>query len=192
MKLISLQTFFQAVFRATFWATALTGFLPLAVPGAFAIERSNGTFFFDKPPRLLDAYTTFNDTHVWGATYYFTVELPENAGEPLQRIVLEQTQGLENIRFRLNKTEAFTGTPRHPQQKLSLAAVTQDEKSQTVIVTFDPPVPPGNSITVGLQPVRNPMSSGVYLFGVTVFPRGEESEGLRLGVGRLHFYSIWD
>lgn len=182
----------QILPKAFFWATALTVFLPLGVSGASAIERSNGTFFFDKPPRLVNAFTTFSDTHVWGATYYFTIDLPESAGEPLQRIVLEQTQGLENIRFRLHQTEAFTGTPRHPQQKLSLAAVTQDQKSQTIIVTFDPPVPPGNTVTVGLQPVRNPISSGVYLFGVSAFPRGEKSEGLRLGVGRLHFYSIWD
>lgn len=55
--------------------------------------------------------------------------------------------------------------------------MTQDRKKQTVILNFDPPVTPGQTITIGLRPVQNPWISGVYLFGVTANPRGEKSHG---------------
>jgi hypothetical protein len=56
-------------------------------------------------------------------------------------------------------------------------------------VTFDPPVPPGKIITIGLRPTRNPLYDGVYLFRVTAFPPGEKATGQFLGFGRLQFYT---
>ena len=63
-----------------------------------------------------------------------------------------------------------------------------DEDQQSVTLTFDPPVAPGNTVTIALEPERNPRRSGVYLFGVTAYPSGEKTYGQFLGYGRLHFY----
>ncbi len=158
-------------------------------PSSRAIQLADGTVSFEKPPRLIDATTTFDRINVWGATYYFTVSLPENAGEPLGRVTIAQSEGLDKIRFKLDDSEAFEGKPRKKGEKLTLGSVTRDSKTGTVSVTFDPPVPPGKTITIGLEPVRNPFSSGVYLFRIKAFPAGEKAYGLDLGVGRLHFYS---
>ncbi|MFE1747067.1 DUF2808 domain-containing protein [Coleofasciculus sp. H7-2] len=158
-------------------------------PSSRAIQLADGTVSFEKPPRLINATTTFDGINVWGATYYFTVSLPENAGEPLQRVAIAQSEGLDKIRFKLDDSEAFEGKPGKKGEKLTLGSVTIDSKTGTVSVTFDPPVPPGQTITIGLEPVRNPFSSGVYLFQIKAFPAGEKAYGLDLGVGRLHFYS---
>ena len=80
------------------------------------------------------------------------------------------------------------GTRDRKGTKLKLGEVTREKDTKTVLVTFDPPVPPGKTITIGLRPVKNPMFSGIYLFGVTAFPQGEKSHGQFLGFGRLHFY----
>ncbi|MBD1904035.1 DUF2808 domain-containing protein [Funiculus sociatus GB2-A5] len=160
----------------------------IAHPSAVAIRLADGTVSFDKPPRLVNASTTFETVNVPGATYYFTVSLPENAGEPLQRIAIAQNQGFDDIRFQLKDSVAFEGTPERKGEKLRLKAVTKDNKTGTITVTFDPPVSPGKTVTIGLDPVRNPWTSGVYLFRVTAFPAGEKAYGLDLGVGRLHFY----
>lgn len=162
-----------------------------------AIQLQDGTVYFAQPPRLVSAVTTYNDVYVWGATYYFTVSLPDNAGEPLQKLTINQREGVDYVRFRLKDSFAFEGNRSAKGQKLGLKDATSDasrqaasrlRKTQTLSLTFDPPVSPGKTITIGLKPVQNPTVAGVYLFGVTAFPAGEKSHGQFLGFGRLQFY----
>lgn len=155
---------------------------------AQAVQLKDGTVYFAQPPRLVEATTTFNDVNDWGATYYFTLSLPENAGEPLQRVTITQKEGLENIRYNLKDSRAFEGTRGDKGTRVTLGEVTRERETRTVSVMFNPPVPPGKTITIGLRPVRNPMFSGFYLFSVKAFPQGEKSYGQFLGFGRIHFY----
>ncbi|MBD2301172.1 DUF2808 domain-containing protein [Nostoc sp. FACHB-190] len=159
---------------------------------SYAIQLQDGTVYFAQPPRLVNTVTTYNEIYAWGATYYFTISLPENAGEPLQRLAINQHEGVDNITFDLNDSVAFEGKPSGKGQKVALQTVTGDRKTRTITLTFDPPVSPGKTITIGLKPWQNPRSSGVYLFGVTAFPTGEKSHGQFLGYGRLHFYNSGD
>jgi hypothetical protein len=155
---------------------------------AAAKELYDGTTIFEKSPRLVDAITTYNTTYVWNATYYFTIALPENAGEPLQKVTIAQRQGSEDIKFYLDETVAYEGTADDKGRQISIAKVDFDENSNVITAIFAEPVSPGKLVTVGFKPKRNPQYEGIYLFGVTVFPRGEKPQGLYLGVGRLHFY----
>lgn len=150
-----------------------------------AIQLADG-IYFAQPPRLLSATTTFPNPGVW-ATYYFTLNLSAKAGEPLQRVTFTQEKGRERIRFDLKRSYAFARTPSESKQQLNLGEVTFDREKKMVSVTFDPPVPPGRTVTLGLRSVRNPLYGGVYLFGVTAFPAGEKSHGQFLGFGRLQF-----
>ena len=43
-------------------------------------------------------------------------------------------------------------------------------------------------ITVAIESQRNPSWSGVYEFGVTAYPTGENGLGQFLGYGRINFY----
>jgi hypothetical protein len=153
-----------------------------------AIQLRDGTVYFAQPPDLVAATTTFKSVNVWGSTYYFTINIPPNAGEPLQRVTITQREGADDIRFKLSDSRAFVGTRNRKGERLTLGEVTQDRDKKTVFVNFEPPVTPGKTITIGLRPVRNPRFSGVYLFGVTAYPSGEKSHGQFLGFGRLHFY----
>lgn len=155
---------------------------------AKAVQLADGTTYFVAPPRLLSAVTTQSGTYVWGATYYFTLNLPENAGEPLQTVTFTQQEGIDTLRYNLDETRAFIGPRSEARANLALKRVTSDLQTRTLTVTFDPPVTPGQTITIGLRPMVNPSSGGVYLFGVTAFPRGEKAHGQFLGFGRLHFY----
>lgn len=162
------------------------------VPQSQAIQLRDGTVYFAQPPRLVEAVTTYNQVYVWGATYYFTISLPENAGEPLQRLTINQREGIDNIRFDLSDSFAFEGTRSNRGQKIGLKDVSRLRKTRTISLTFDPPVSPGKTITIGLKPWQNPRSTGVYLFGVTAFPTGEKAHGQFLGYGRLQFYNQSD
>ncbi len=155
-----------------------------------AVQVRDGTVYFNSPPRLLGVASTAKGTWTWGAYYYFRLNLPDNAGEPLARVDISQQPGLDTVEFNLQETEAFEGeTDRAAATRLPLGTVTRDRATQTIAITFDPPIPPGKTITISLRPQRNPHIAGVYLFGVTAFPQGEKSHGQFLGYGRFHFYN---
>lgn len=164
----------------------------VATQATQAVQLRDGTVYFTQPPELVTATNTFKGVNEWGATYYFTLDLPQNAGEPLQKVTINQHEGTSDIRFDLEDSRAFEGTRDRQGTRLTLGEVTRDKETQTVSLTFNPPVPPGKTITIGLRPVKNPMFSGVYLFGVTAFPQGQKSHGQFLGFGRLHFYNSRD
>jgi Protein of unknown function (DUF2808) len=154
-----------------------------------AVQLRDGTVYFVQPPNLVNVVTTYKGVNVWGGTYYFTINLPKNAGEPLQRVTITQREGVENIRYDLDDTRAFVETGDRKGARLTLGSVTRERETRTVSVNFDPPVTPGKTITIALRPLKNPSFSGVYLLGVTAFPVGEKSHGQFLGFGRLQFYN---
>lgn len=155
---------------------------------AHAVTLRDGTVSFVQPPRLISASTPYNRTYEWGTTYYFTIEVPANAGEPLQRVNFNQIQGVDSIEFNPQTTFAFAGTRDRKGITLGINAAKNQSEKQTFAVTFDPPVTPGQTVTVGLKTYQNPSFDGVYLFGVTAFPPGDKAAGQFLGIGRLQFY----
>lgn len=161
----------------------------VAVTVTQGVQLRDGTVYFVEPPKLVKATTTYNDVNILGGTYYFTINVPENAGESLQKVTIAQKEGAEDIDYNLNDTRAFVGTSDRKETRLKLGPVTNERKTRTISVNFDPPVTPGQTITIALRPVNNPSFSGVYLLGVTAFPVGEKSHGQFLGFGRFQFYS---
>lgn len=170
--------------------TGLTLSSPLA---ATAVQLADGTVYFEQPPRLIDYGTTRTTTFAPNPTYYFTLTLPPNAGEPLQRVTIEQRDSstfARRVDYRLSDTHAFLGTRSRRGDRLPLGSVTYDRDTQTLAVMFDPPLPPGTTATLALRPRRNPQLDGTYLFRVVAFPPQPDNgsaHGQFLGFGRLHF-----
>jgi len=54
-----------------------------------AVITADGTVYFALPPSLVKTRTTYRDPAV-PSTYYFTLSLPQQAGEPLQRVTFAQ------------------------------------------------------------------------------------------------------
>lgn len=154
-----------------------------------AVQLSDGTIHFAGVPRLGKVSTTDNQAWAWSVTYYFTIQVPADASEPLGRVVLQQTEGVDSIDFNLKRTFAYIDGNRN--QTIPLQA-TNTEKD-ALDVQFDTPISPGTTVTVGLRPYNNPHTGGVYLFGVTTFPAGEKVQSQFIGTGRLQFYdrSFW-
>lgn len=160
-------------------------------PSLKAVKLADGTVAFNRGPDLVNVMTTFSQARAWGAKYYFTLQVAPDSDEPLGKIIIQQRQGQETIKFTLNDTLAFKGNHRQKGEKIPLANVELTEDNSITIV-FETPISPGTLLTVGLIPQENPQNGGVYLFGVTAFPAGEKAQGLYLGVGRLHFYDNSD
>lgn len=161
-------------------------FLSVNLPSK-AVKAPDGTVAFESGIALVDAHATFSGVRVRQARYYFDLELPDDLGEPLKRVVIRQRTGGDEVDFKPDKTTAYIGNHRNKKEPLELIAFV-DEATSEITVEFDRPIPPGNSLTVGIKPRRNPDYGGVYLFGVTAYPPGDKPVGLYLGPGRLHFY----
>jgi Protein of unknown function (DUF2808) len=153
-----------------------------------AVTLKDGTTYFLNPPRLVSSITSQAGTYIWGATYYFTLRIPDNAGEPLRKVVIEQEEGLGRPEFSARYTEAFEGDRTEIGKKVPLQQVMLDPNTRALTVLFDPPVSPGKTVTIRLYPVRNPNAAGTYLYGVTAFPVGEKPFGQFIGFGRIRIY----
>jgi len=182
----------------TIWRISLAVVLTLSTGAAIdqatqpaqAVQLADGRVYFVRPPSLVRATTTTRTASASSATYYFTIQVPENAGEPLQRVTVVERDGnvsAREILFNPEDTEAFVGLPRARGANVPLGAVNFDSNTQTIAVNFNPPVAPGTTVTIGLKPERNPQTGGVYLFGVTAFPQGQNPYGQFLGYGRIDF-----
>lgn len=157
----------------------------LSMLSATAITLYDGKTYFTKPPRLISSSTSQDGSYIWGASYYFTIEIPEQAGEPLAKLVIEQQAGQGQPQFSARDAEIFEGTRNQQGNRFKLQSIEIREDPVTISASFDPPIPPGKTVTLRLYPVRNPQIGGVYLYGVTAFPPGEQPYGHFLGFGRI-------
>ncbi len=161
---------------------------PQATPPASAIQHRDGTIEFSTPPRLIDSYATRNLVSDGSVTYYLTLDFPSAAQEPMDRIVVSLEEGHDpRFRYRLEATEVWQ-TLGDARRSVSLGNLSQDRDTQALTLTFDPPLPPGGTVTLALRPVRNPRFAGVYLFGTTAFPVGDSVRPTFMGFARLSFY----
>lgn len=159
----------------------------LPFSATYAVTKTDGTMTLAQS-RLVDTETTYIETSVREATYYFTLEVPATASQPLEQVTFTQRQGVETIRFDQKDSRAFEGTPDRKGQNLPVRLAASDRQNDTLTVTFDRPVPPGKTVTIALRPLRNPTYEGVYLFDLTGFPSPGQTNGQSIGVGRLQFY----
>lgn len=169
--------------------------LGLLIPGSLLAISANagqlqdGRFYFDRAPRLVRTVSTFQATNL-PSTYQFTVKVPEDAGANLQALRITQDPNANQVDFDVSRSSAFLGDNLAGGPAVSLANVggTMPADSNEVMVVFDPPISPGQTVTVELQADANPDDGGVYLFGVTAFPQGQNSPGISLGYGRVNIY----
>ena len=160
----------------------------LAQQTALAVELADGTTAFIRPPQFLEATTTNNRVMRRNATYFFTLDLPADADAPLQSLVIAPQNLSRHLRdYHLDETVAFAGTPQAPLAGLGVGDVSLQDETKTVTVVFDPPVAPGQLVTVGLRPERNPRLDGIYVFRVTAIPQGDQPRTHIAGHGRLNF-----
>ncbi|MEP0919791.1 DUF2808 domain-containing protein [Leptolyngbya sp. DQ-M1] len=165
--------------------TLTAGLVSLSTSLAVAGQHPAGQFFFDHAPRLVRAETNaIPITYVGGAAYEFTIAVPQDAGAPLQAVAITQDGNPRTIEFNLNRSRAIAGNGTN----IPLESIGGNQNTATTIA-FAQPIQPGETVTVSLKSDRNPSSEGVYLFGITAYPAGDQEHGLFLGHGRVQIYS---
>ncbi|MEL6221720.1 MAG: DUF2808 domain-containing protein [Cyanobacteria bacterium J06627_8] len=163
----------------------------IGVGAAQAVQFSDGTVHFENPPRLIDSAIREQSVSDNNVKYFFFLSVPDNAGEPLQRVELVQENGdlfTREIDFEPEDSIAYVGHRRSVGEELTIGVSEFNDDANTMTLTFDPPIQPGTDLTIRLNAERNPRRSGVYLFGVTAYPEGTTPQGQFLGFGRFHIF----
>ncbi|NJL64623.1 MAG: DUF2808 domain-containing protein [Methylacidiphilales bacterium] len=118
--------------------------------------------------------------------YYFTINIPKSS-RPLRKVNIVQRGGFDIIRFNLSQIRAYGIN--NTRKEIKITEIKPELNGQSVI--FDPPVEPGQKLTLVMGVKENPRNDGNYLFEVTVFPEGKLELGQSLGIGRLRITSIF-
>lgn len=156
-----------------------------------AIQFPSGETAFNGSPKLLRAAVTDTTFEAYPVYYQFTVELPAKLDEPLGQLRIEIPNeygvfGLQPPNPKVVRafipTEPYAQSPQYAAKSLSAQVTVQ---GQTVALSFDPPVPPGNVVTVEWGPLRNPTQDGTYLYDVTAYPAGSKARPQTVGYGRI-------
>jgi hypothetical protein len=140
---------------------------------------------FGVPFQLSAARTTQSSVRFRGASYYFTFDIPKTSTKALHKVIIQQQNGalIQMDRQRIN---AYLGKDR--DQEIKLSDIKIDNGAQEVSVTFNPPIQPGQTVTVGLGPFENPSIGGVYQFMVKAYPFGPQPQGEFVGYGPIRFF----
>ncbi|MBC7882910.1 MAG: DUF2808 domain-containing protein [Anaerolineae bacterium] len=175
-----------------FFSRFLPILIVIGVTGpVLAIQFASGETAFNGAPKLLRAAVTDTSFEAYPVYYQFTVELPAKLDEPLGqlRIEIPNEYGVFGLRPPNPKdVRAFLPTEPNaqaPQYAAKFLATKVTVQGQTVALSFDPPVPPGNVVTVEWGPLRNPTQDGTYLYDVTAYPAGAMPRAQTVGYGRI-------
>ncbi|MGA7953190.1 MAG: DUF2808 domain-containing protein [Gloeobacterales cyanobacterium] len=137
------------------------------------------TFFnIEGIPRATGASSSLRVTRSLNATYRFTVDIPREANRGVGEFLLEFPESIVppspgNIRVLANNNPIEI-------QKADLNGPEFDIKLKDA-------VPPGSSMTVEVQGIRNPILGGNYDFKITVLPAGDLPAFYALSPLRLIF-----
>ncbi|WP_308254611.1 DUF2808 domain-containing protein [Geminocystis sp. GBBB08] len=155
-------------------------FLPLTLASVSATEIN----FFRASPRLTRSVATFTLPDVV-STYIFEIEIPENVGNNVQKIVINQQKNFETITFFPDDTRVFILTQNKQSLDVNSTLNVTNDKNE-IIINLLQPAKPGEKLRLTIR-ARNPLYGGIYQFGVTIYPEGNNPQSLYLGIGRFHF-----
>jgi Protein of unknown function (DUF2808) len=164
--------------RHVYLTVATTAASLLIGLGEGAMSLDLQTISFDHAPRL-------SRVAIVNQKAYFTVTIPENAGEGLAKLSFSDLdQEGTRLPFNLEKTEVLLGA-RSSGRTINNGDAWVDETG-VVWVSFDPILPPGTTFTVVLEMSEN-VPPGAHDYGIAAYPEAENSVPAFVGDGKLTF-----
>lgn len=151
-----------------------------------AARLPNNRVVFDRAPTLAEA-SVLPSTQTEDGQLQLVIEVPVDAGEPLEALVVQPRREGSGFAFDPTATTAYLSQPSAEVIAVPLASVGGVMMSpDQVLVVFANPIEPGNQVTVVLHP-QHPPVPGLYQFGVTAYPAGDSPVGQFLGYEVIQF-----
>jgi Protein of unknown function (DUF2808) len=178
---------FNLLVRFTARSLILSGGVLVAM--AADAGQFQGQGYFDHAPRLVRSAVSMSAART-PATYQFTISVPQDAGSSLQAVRVLQDKNVETLSLNPNRSRAFLGDSFAGGTPVALSAIggLRPTDANELTVEFNPPIVPGQTVTVSVDVSQNPQLGGIYQFEVLAYPTGNDRSGLPLGVGRFNIY----
>ncbi|MGA7953192.1 MAG: DUF2808 domain-containing protein [Gloeobacterales cyanobacterium] len=155
--------------------------LPTVFATALKLTKSNNLY------RTVDFYPS---------TYQFGIRIPPEANQPLARLTIAIPDNFGAFGANLpNPGDVKAYIPSNPDSSGPfLPARTLNThitlEGRTVVIDFDQPVEPDQTVAVDFKPIRNPSQPGTYLFEINAFPIGSKPVKQFVGYGRMSFQEV--
>lgn len=164
---------------------------PIAMGSVQAAEEMNqGQGGFDSSPQIINSEVNIRSP-LQSSIYRLVITVPANAVESLQAVTLTQKTNQERLDFDRNGIRAALGNEFNDIAQIPLTRIGGQEPSENeVIVAFDRPIQPGQTVTIEIPITHNPRNGGNYQLEVTAFPKGPESDGFVLGTESINFWGF--
>lgn len=187
------QRTISVIYSLGFGAVLIGGVVVLpsfwAEPVAVAEANRYGSMVVEAPHLLKVSGVHLEPSGV--GTFYFTINIPASYGKSLEAIRISQIpSGHRLLSFDANQSKVVLGQrflAKNEDVALSAIGGSDDEQRGALTLAFAKPLLPGTTFTVAVEVERNPISGGIYQFGVTAYPVGDGTSGLYLGTGRVNF-----
>ena len=161
---------------------------------SYAVTFSDGRIAFNSPPLMVKNSVTPSDAGRRNATYRFSISVPQNAGEPLTFVEILPYAVPNTLYFRMNAISAHTGDSIRGGDPIPVIGYSLDNnpsetRATAVGVQFDPPLLPGQTVTIVLKSLRNPSFGGSYTYSAIAYPALDVGVGHRMGFARFTIHS---
>lgn len=165
--------------------------MPIALGSAQAeAEMNPGQGSFQSFPQIVQSQVSIHSPFQ-SSIYRLVIAVPANAVEPLQAVTVVQKTNRERVDFDRDGIRAALGNEFNEVAQIPLASIGGEEPvNNEVIVAFDRPIQPGQTVTIEIPIMHNPQYGGHYQFEVTAFPRRQGSEGIVLGTESVNFWGF--
>jgi Protein of unknown function (DUF2808) len=151
---------------------------------------------FETALKLTRAYAIYDGVQYYPASYQFTIQIPPAIKQSLARLTIDVPE--DNAAFGMELPEpnnVLVFKPTDPESLLPHysarnipARITLEKR--TVVVDFEPPLSPDQTITIEFTKMRNPEQAGTYLLGIQALPAGQDTVKQFVGYGRLVFRDL--
>jgi hypothetical protein len=181
-NILLIKILFLSLFKAAMFGLGTVFLSSLIAQSAIYAQINEGQSFFERSPRITRSATSFRNPGVL-ANYSVTINLPKDAKQSLKSVAIAQQPNLEKIVFYSDKTTAYLGEKKSDRE---IPIKVETAKAGEAVILLEKSLEPGQTITISLK-ARNPYYGGIYQFGVTAFPVGNQTQGIYIGLMRLHF-----
>ena len=152
--------------------------LPTAFATGLQLKKSNNLY------RTVDYYPS---------TYQFGIRIPPEANQPLARLTIGIPDSFGAFGANIpNPGDVKAYIPSNPDSagaflpaRILNTRIALD--GRTVVIDFEQPIEPNQTVAVEFKPIRNPSQGGTYLYEIHAFPLGSKPVKQFVGYGRLAF-----
>jgi hypothetical protein len=143
--------------------------------------------------QLKKANNLYRTTDFYPSTYQFGIRIPPEANQPLARLTIAIPDNFGGFGANIpNPGDVKAYIPSNPDSDGAfLPARTLSTRialeGRTVVIDFDQPIEPNQTVAVDFKPIRNPSQAGTYLYEIHAFPLGSKPIKQFVGFGRLVF-----